>query len=55
MFLLFLFVLFIQFFTHWVFLPLTTFVEYFLEIRLLPIVSLLALILLFSGNNIEHN
>ena len=49
------FVLLIQFFTYWIFEPLTSFVEYFLEIRLFPLVALLSLILLFSAENVEQN
>ncbi len=54
MFLLLFFVLLIQFFTYWIFEPLSSFLEYFLEIRFFPIIALLGLILLFSGKNIEH-
>ena len=55
MFLLLFFVLFIQFFTYWIFEPLTSFLVYFFEIRSLPIISLVAFILLFSTKNIKHN
>ena len=55
MFLLLFFVLLIQFFTYWLFEPLASFLEYVLEIRLLPIIALVALSLLFSLDNIEHN
>ena len=55
MFLLLFFVLLIQFFTYWIFEPLTFFLEFVLEIRLFPIIALLALILLFSAKNIEQN
>ena len=55
MFLLLFFVLLVQFFTYWVFEPLANFIKFVLEIRLLPIVALIGLILLFSGKNIEHN
>ena len=55
MFLLLFFVLLIQFFNYWVFEPLSSFVEYILEIRLLPFVALVILILLFSAENIEHS
>ena len=55
MFLLLFFVLLIQFFFYWIFEPLSSFVEYVLEIRYVPIVTLVGLILLFSGKNIEHN
>ena len=49
------FVLIIQFFNFWIFEPLANFIEYVLEIRLLPIIALIGLILLFSGRNIEQN
>ena len=49
------FVLLIQMFTYWIFEPLTSFLEYVLEIRLLPIIALLGLIFLFSTKNIEQN
>ena len=53
MFLLLFFVALIQFFTYWIFEPLTSFLEYVLEIRFLPFVALLVFILLFSGKKIE--
>ena len=49
MFLLLFFVLLIQLFTFWIFEPLTSLIGYVLEIRLIPIVALVVLILLFSG------
>ena len=55
MFLLLFFVLLIQIFTYWVFHPLASFLEYVLEIRLFPIIPLVAFILLFSARNIEQN
>ena len=55
MFILLFLVLLIQFFTYWLFEPLTSFLEYFLEIKFLPIVSLVGLILFFWGKNIEHD
>ncbi len=55
MFLLLFFVLLIQFLTYWIFEPLTSFLEYVLEIKLLPIIALLAFIVLFSGKNFDHN
>ena len=55
MFLLLFFVLFIQFFTYWIFEPLVSFLEYVLEIRLIPIMLLIGLIFLFSAKNIEKN
>ena len=53
MFLLLFFVLFIQFFTYWIFEPLASFLEYVLAIRLFPIIALVGLIFLFSAKNIE--
>ena len=53
MFILLFFVLLIQFFTYWIFEPLSHFLEYFLEIKLFPIITLLGLILLFAAKNIE--
>ena len=55
MFLLLFFVLLIQFFTYWIFVPLVSFLEYVLEIRVFPIIALIGLILLFSANTIEQN
>ena len=55
MFLLLFFVLLIQFFTYWIFEPLTSFLEYVLAIRLFPIVALIGLVFLFSVKNIEQN
>ena len=55
MFLLLFFVLLIQFFTYWLFNPLAFFLEYVLEIRLFPIIALLAFTFLFSARNIEQN
>ena len=55
MFLLLFFILLIQFFTNWIFEPLISFLEYFLEIRLLPIIALIGLIFLFTAKNIEPN
>jgi len=55
MFLLLFFVLLIQFFTFWVFEPLASFLEYVLEIRMLPIIALIGLVFLFSTKNIELN
>ena len=48
------FVLLIQFFTYWIFEPLASLLEYILEIRSLPIVALVGLILFFSDQNIER-
>jgi len=55
MFLLLFFVLLIQFLTYWIFEPFASFLEYVLEIRLLPIISLIGLMFLFSKKNIEQN
>jgi len=55
MFLLLFFVLFIQFFTFWIFEPLASFLEYVLEIRFFPIVALIGLVFLFSAKDIEQN
>ena len=55
MFLLLFFVLLIQFFVYWIFEPLASFLEYFLEIKLFPIIALIGLILLFSTRKIDKN
>ena len=55
MFLLLFFVLLIQFFTYWIFEPLTSFLEHVLEIRLFLVIALMGLIFLFSAKNIEQN
>ena len=55
MFLLLFFIFLIQFFTYWVFEPLTSFLKYVLEIRLFPIFALVVLIFLLSAKTIEHN
>ncbi len=55
MFLLLFVVLFIQFFTYWVFEPLASFLEYALEIRFFPVIALIGLVFLFSAKNIEQN
>ena len=55
MFLLLFFVLLIQFFTYWIFEPLASFLEYFLELRSLPIIAITGLIFLFLAKNIEDN
>jgi len=55
MFFLLFFVLLIQFFTYWLFNPLASFLQYVLEIRLLPMIALVAFICLFSTRNIEQN
>ncbi len=55
MFLLLFFVLLIQFFTYWIFEPLSSLLEYVFEIRFLPVVALIVLILLFSGKTTYKN
>ena len=54
MFLLLFFVLLIQFVTYWIFEPLASFLEYVLEIRLIPIIALIGFVFLFSAKNIEQ-
>ena len=55
MFLLLFFVLLIQFFTYWIFMPLSSFLEQVLELRIFPIIALIGLVFLFSAKNIEQN
>jgi len=55
MFLLLFFVLLIQFFTYWIFEPLANFLDYVLEIRLLPIIALIGFFSLFSGKTIDKH
>jgi len=55
MFFLLFFILLIQFFTYWIFEPLSSFLENALEIRSLPIIALIGLIFLFSAKNKELN
>ena len=55
MFVLLFFVLLIQFFTYWIFEPLSSFAEYVLELKFFPIIALLGLVFLISAKNIEHN
>ena len=55
MFLLLFFVLLIQFFTHWIFQPIVSYLAHILEIRQLPIFALVGFSLLFSAKNIEKN
>ena len=55
MFLLLFFVLLIQFFTYWIFEPFVSFLDNVLEIRLFPVLTLIGLILLFSGKTIYKN
>jgi hypothetical protein len=51
MFFLLFFVLLIQFFTYWIFEPLSSLLEYVIEIRFFPVIALIGLIWLFSGKN----
>ncbi len=53
MFFLLFFIFLIQFFTYWIFEPITSFFQYVLEIRGFPILALIALIILFSAKNTE--
>ena len=55
MFFLLFFVVLIQFFTYWIFEPITSFITNILEIRLFPIIALVGLILIFSAKKIEQN
>ena len=55
MFLLLFIVLLIQFFAYWIFEPLASFLNYVLEIKLLPIIALISFILLFSAKNKKFN
>ncbi len=55
MFILLFIVLLIQFFTYWIFEPFASFMEYFFEIKLFPIIALVSLIFLFLAKNIEQN
>jgi len=55
MFILFFFVLLIQFFTYWIFEPLSSFLKDVLEIRFFYIIPLAVLIFLFSGKTINKN
>ena len=51
MFILIFFILLIQFFSYWVFEPLTTFLTNLLEIKIFPIFILGAFIFLFNPKN----
>ena len=55
MFFLLFFVLLIQFLTYWIFEPIASFLEYVLEIRLLPIIALILLISFFSVKTTVKN
>ena len=55
MFLLFFFVLLVQFFTHWIFEPFVSFLEFVLEIKFFPTIALLSFIFLFPAKDIEQN
>ena len=48
MFLLLFIVFLIQFFAYWIFEPLASLLNYILEIKLLPTIALMSLVLLFS-------
>ena len=54
MFLLLFVVLLIQFFTYWIFEPIASFLEHVLEIKLIPEVVFIGLIILFSGQNTKN-
>ena len=54
MFLLLFFVLLIQVFIFWIFEPLASFLEYVLEIKKLPVIALISLILLFSAKQVKR-
>ncbi len=45
----------IQFFIFWIFEPIVSFLEFFLEIRILPIIFLFGFFLLFSAKNIKQD
>ena len=53
MFLLLFVILLIQFFTFWIFEPVTSLIEYVFEIRFFPVLALVGFILLFSTEKIE--
>ena len=55
MFILLFLILLIQFFTYWIFDPLTSFLEHILDIRSFPVIAILVFILLFSPKNIIKN
>ena len=55
MFFLLFFVVLLQFFTYWIFEPVTSFITNVIEIRLFPVIALVGLILIFSTKKIEHN
>ena len=55
MYILFFLILFVQFVVYWIFEPVTSFVEYALEIRLFPSIAIFILVLLFSAKNIDKN
>ena len=55
MFLLLFVVLLIQIFTYLIFEPITSFLEYVLEIRFFPVIALGGFILLFSSENNKKN
>ncbi len=49
------FVVLIQFFTYWIFEPITSFLGYVFQIKFFPTFALLILIFLFSAKNIREN
>lgn len=49
------FVLIIQSFSYWIFEPIAYFLRNLLEIRLLPTIALVSLIVIFSGKNFKKN
>tara|TARA_B100000242_G_scaffold51292_1_gene30700 strand:- start:1049 stop:1216 length:168 start_codon:yes stop_codon:yes gene_type:complete len=54
MFFLLFFVVLIQFFTYWIFEPVTSFMAHVIEIRFFPVIALVGLIFIFSAKKIEH-
>ena len=53
MFFLLFFVVLIQFFTYWIFEPVTSFMAHVIEIRFFPVIALVGLIFIFSAKKIE--
>ena len=54
MFFLLFFVVLIQFFTYWIFEPVTSFITNFVEVRFFPVIALIGFIFIFSAKKIEH-
>ena len=54
MFFLLFFIVLIQFFTYWIFEPLTSFMANVVEIRFFPVIAFVGLIFIFSAKKIEH-